>query len=849
MAGPITKFAQQLHADKYRAQGEDFTQSMIRIADALQDNPAHGSALRDMLLNQRFLPAGRVQAGAGAAKEVTLVNCFVMPTIKDSLVGEDSIMDVLAKAAETMKRGGGVGYDFSTLRPRGAHIKTLDSVSSGVVSFMKIFDALCSTIASAGNRRGAQLGCLRVDHPDIFDFIRAKRDNITLTQFNVSVGITDDFMKAVDINGPFNLVFEGKVYQTIQARDLWDEIIHNTWDYAEPGVLFLDTVNRENNLSYCEKIATTNPCFTGETKVWTADGHESFIELVGKEVKVLTQTDDGRLVYRKMFNIRCTQVNAALVKITFDNGSTVTCTPEHKFFLRTGEKISAQDLVKNASIASVYRYKANSKGYLKLAGSSCEILEHHVPFEIDGLGKEFHVHHKNGVKGDNRPDNLEVIDAHEHNSMHMRGDNNPMRRFPERNHFITNVEFSKGKNNGRYRHDIYDTEIRNLSAQGMGANQIAAKFNCAAYTIRKRLGYVAPRKVVNHKVVSVEFLTEKQDVYCGTVEDTHRFFVACGDNDGVLVSNCGEQALPPNGACVLGSFNLTKYIRTNAQNTRVFNFEMFAEDIPHVVRMIDNVNDRSKFPLKEQAAEAQAKRRIGLGITGAANAIEALGQPYGSYGFLAVLTSIMDFMTHKVYAASIELAKEKGPFPLFDAEAYVASPYIQRVVPDLIPLIKKYGIRNSHLMSVAPTGTISLCADNVSSGIEPVFAHSLKRTVRTVDGSVEVDLEDNGVHAFGVYGKTASEVSIQEHLDVLAVAANYCDAAVSKTINVPGTVNFDEFKEIYHQAWVRGVKGCTTFRIDGKRFGILNAPAAEEEAVIEGGACTFDPATGSRTCD
>lgn len=257
--GPTTPLAKELLQMKYLLKGESFKEGMTRIADALKDSPEHFQAFRDILLNQDFLPGGRVQSAMGAPREVTPYNCFVSVEIEDSM---GSIMEAATYAAETMRLGGGIGYDFSKLRPRNDLIVSLDSKASGPVSFMGIFDAICKTIASAGHRRGAQMACLRVDHPDIEEFVTCKSDNTTLTQFNISVLVTDEFMKAVDNDSLFQLKFNGRVYRQVRARYLWDKIVRQTWDFAEPGVLYIDRINRKNNLWYCETISATNPCGT-----------------------------------------------------------------------------------------------------------------------------------------------------------------------------------------------------------------------------------------------------------------------------------------------------------------------------------------------------------------------------------------------------------------------------------------------------------------------------------------------------------------------------------------------------------------------------------------------------------
>jgi len=566
--GPTLQVSEDTHRDKYRGLNESFPEAMYRIAGALADNNEHHREFLDALLHQRFLPAGRIQAAVGSPKRVTAFNCYVMPPIEDSMGG---ILKVLGEAAETMRMGGGVGYDFSTLRPRGDLIKSLDSKSSGPIEFMGIFDAMCKTIMSAGHRRGAQMGVLRVDHPDIEEFIRSKQNTTNLKNFNISVAVTDEFMKAVMNNAPFNLKFDGRVYKTVDAASLWDEILRSTWDWAEPGVLFIDVMNRKNNLHHIETIAATNPC--------------------------------------------------------------------------------------------------------------------------------------------------------------------------------------------------------------------------------------------------------------------------------------AEQSLPPYGACLLGSFNLVKYVEGSRTDGFTFNYEKFKHDIPHVVRAIDNVIDRTIYPLPEQKVEAHSKRRMGLGVTGLANAGEALGYPYASEEFILWMETVFTILRDTAYIASISLAMEKGPFPLFDKDTFGG--FFWATLPEEITdLISEYGIRNSHLLSVAPTGTISLSADNVSSGIEPVFSHpSFSRMINTADGLKKEIVEDYGYRVFGVKGRTADSLSVKEHLKVLITASKYVDSAVSKTCNVGPNVTWQEFKDIYMSAYMGGASGCTTFRANGKRAGILEATYVEESPTEDGAACYIDANTGKRTCE
>lgn len=565
--GPKTPLAKELMEMKYLLKGETFKEGMSRVANALKDDDEHYHTFRDILLNQRFLPGGRVQSAVGAPREVTPYNCFVSMTIEDSM---DSIMEAATHAAQTMRLGGGIGYDFSNLRPNGANIVSLDSRASGPVSFMQIFDAICKTISSAGHRRGAQMGCLRIDHPDIEEFITCKSDNTTLTQFNISVLVTDEFMKAVDNDSMFQLRFDGRVYKQVRARYLWEKIMRQTWDYAEPGVLFIDRINRKNPLWYCETISATNPC--------------------------------------------------------------------------------------------------------------------------------------------------------------------------------------------------------------------------------------------------------------------------------------GEQPLPPHGACLLGSFNLTKYI----SDDRKFMESELRADIDPVVRAMDNIIDRAIYPLPEQKESALSKRRMGLGVTGLANAIEALGHSYGSNHFIECQAAIMGMIRDEAYMSSVRLAKEKGAFPLFDADLYLQSEFSQTLPEHIRYNIKEHGIRNSHLLSIAPTGTISNVADNVSSGIEPPFSLFYDRVIQTFDGPKTERVSDYAYREWGVEGTTALEISAQDHVAVLCEASKYVDSACSKTINIGDNVSWDEFQAVYVAAYEGGASGCTTFRAAGKRAGILTASASEdvaEEPEQEGGACFFDPVSGIRTCE
>ena len=560
---------------RYRERGEirDVTieDSWRRIARALSaaektDSEQWLQKFYEVLRGFRFLPGGRIQAGAGTGHRVTLFNCFVMGAIEDSL---DGIFDALKEGALTMQQGGGIGYDFSTLRPRGDIAQSVGMIASGPVSFMQIWDSMCSTILSTGARRGAMMAAMRCDHPDIEAFVSAKRDPAQLRHFNLSVLVSDDFMRAARSDEPWPLVFpvrrgeetagaetverlwsgagapqSCRVYRRISARELWNKIMHATYDYAEPGVIFIDRVNRMNNLWYRERISATNPC--------------------------------------------------------------------------------------------------------------------------------------------------------------------------------------------------------------------------------------------------------------------------------------GEIPLPPYGACDLGSINLTQFVTDAFTDRSELDLQAIGDTAEVATRMLDNVADISHFPLQKQEHTERSERRIGLGFTGLADALIMLDIPYGSARSLTLAGEVMRTICHRAYRASIELAREKGPFPWFEPDRYLDGPFIRTLPEDIRDGIRRHGIRNSHLTAIAPTGTISLLANNVSSGLEPVYALEYSRRLREADGSMTSHaVIDYAYNLFRErYGDaplppafvTAERIAPNAHLDMQAALQPFVDNAISKTINVPADYGFEQFRSIYDYAYDKGLKGCTTFR-------------------------------------
>lgn len=597
---PVQPISQDVLAEKYLKDGEKTEAELFaRVARALAsvEKPeirAEWEAKFLGNLHAGAIGAGRIMSAAGTDIQATLINCFVQP-VGDCIQGYDDqgypgIYEALREAAETMRRGGGVGYDFSRIRPNGAEVKGTHSIASGPCSYINVFDQSCATVESAGSRRGAQMGVLRIDHPDVLDFITAKRTPGRWNNFNVSVGVTDAFMKALQDNADWELVHrarpgrkvmaagayqrdDGKwVYRRVPARQLWDTIMKSTYDFAEPGILFLDAIGRDNNLNYCETIEATNPC--------------------------------------------------------------------------------------------------------------------------------------------------------------------------------------------------------------------------------------------------------------------------------------GEQPLPPYGCCDLGPIILTRFVRNafGQGGEPTFDFAAFEDVVAIQVRALDNVLDVTFWPLDKQRAEAAAKRRIGVGFTGLGNTLAMLKLRYDRAEGRAMAARIAETMRNAAYRASVELAKEKGAFPQFDADRYLGKgskkgegSFASRLPDDIKADIRKYGIRNSHLLSIAPTGTVSLAfADNASNGIEPPFSWTYTRRKREADGSrSEYVVEDHAWRLFKSQGGdvdnlpdyfvNALAMTAQEHVAMMEAVQPYVDTSISKTVNVPADYPYEDFKDLYQQAWKARLKGLATYRPNPILGAVLEAEPAKKE--------------------
>jgi len=935
---------------------------VARALAAVEKDPARWEPVFYEALENGFIPGGRVNSAAGTALQATLINCFVQPvgdSVSETVDGKPGIYVALMESAETMRRGGGVGYDFSSIRPRGARVRGTDSMASGPVSYMRVFDKSCETVESAGSRRGAQMGILRCDHPDIEDFIHAK-DHGDLKNFNVSVAVTDAFMRAVESDAAWELVhrqppaadFEGAarqradgqwVYREVKARDLWQQIMESTYDHAEPGVFFVDRANADNNLSYVERIEATNPCVTKETWIATGDGPRQVGELIGKPFIAIVSGRGYRTLSQGFFSTG----QKPVVKMTTREGPELRLTADHlvrKVARRTrhvietewsaasalqpGDEIILHDhrmasgwdgagteeegyllgfligdgvLKEDRAILSVWdpgmRSAVNGgqvvspgvAGMMQAAEQAARTLSHRSDFrgwqKIVAGRVEFRLALRSlrdlavslGIRADAKrvTDDIERCSSGFYAGF-LRGlfdtdgsvqgaqakgasirltqvDLGNLYRVQRmllrlgiastvyRNRKLAGEKLLPDGKGGLSRYPIQALHELVVSGENLLRFEQEIGFENAEKAERLRNILGAYRRRLNRErfIATVEALTSDgtDDVFDVTVAEVSAF-----DANGIYVHNCGEQPLPPYGCCCLGSINLAPFVREAFTGKARFDFAAFGEVVRPAVRMLDNVLEATVWPIERQQQEARAKRRVGLGFTGLGDALIMLGLRYDSDEARRTGARIAEAMRDEAYAASIEIAKEKGAFPLLDAEQYCSAPrFASRLPEKLKSEIHRHGIRNSHLLSIAPTGTISLAfADNASNGIEPAYAWSYQRKKRMPDSSMKTyDVED---HAWRLYRHlggdaaslpahfvTAMDISALDHMRMVAEIAPFVDSAISKTVNVPEDYPYTQFRDLYLEAWKAGLKGITTYRPNKVLGSVLSIAAAEAE--------------------
>jgi ribonucleoside-diphosphate reductase alpha chain len=947
--------------EKYAKNGEktaeDLRRRVARALASVEKDPARREPEFFEALEGGFIPGGRVNSAAGTNLQATLINCFVQPvgdSVSETVDGKPGIYVALQEAAETMRRGGGVGYDFSAIRPKGARVRGTHSTASGPVSYMRVFDKSCETVESAGSRRGAQMGILHCTHPDIEDFIHAK-DHGELKNFNVSVAVTDAFMRAVEADAEWELVHKSPpaegfvdaprqrtdglwVYRKVKARELWQQIMDSTYDHAEPGVFFVDRANADNNLSYCEAMESTNPCVTADTRLHTQYGMVTIGELCDLGVPLAVTVDNRALgAESKGTSVRSavpafmTAREADVYRVETEDGYEVKATFWHDFHTQRGT-IKLRDLVPGDHLLiQSDKGQFGNQGSLEL-GVLLGLIAGDGHFTNRGHGQQAAVVNFWGEDRVLAPAVAAYINTLTTGlSLSSRAYRAEPVAVPARNHvfirsvllarFLQHLGFSaetkyrvpeivwkgsedcvRGYLRGLFQADgtvnisgnsqscsirlassrlelLKDVQVvlanwgifcrihlrRNArdtflpngrgdqSAYQCGADYELIIDGESRERFMREIGFVVPTKNEKYqKWVSDKVLRKTQTFSSGVksivrvgrepVYDTTQPDRNTVIFNGLVTGQCGEQPLPAYGCCCLGSINLTLFVRDPFAPQARFDFEAFGRVVRPAVRMLDNVLDATVWPLPQQQAEARAKRRVGLGYTGLGDALIMLGLRYDTEDARRCAARIMQAMRDEAYAASIELAKEKGAFPLFDAERYLAAPrFASRLPEKLKSEIRAHGIRNSHLLSIAPTGTISLAfADNASNGIEPPYSWTYQRKKRMPDGSMKIyDVED---HAWRVYRHlggdmeklppafvTAMDISALDHMRMVAAVSPFVDSAISKTVNVPENYPYTHFKDLYLEAWKAGLKGITTYRPNKVLGAVLSVTPESEQ--------------------
>jgi ribonucleoside-diphosphate reductase alpha chain len=992
---PEQPICRDVLAEKYFKTGETTREQLFaRVARALASVEKPELRVqweREFLANLQAgaIGAGRIMSAAGTDIKATLINCFVQP-VGDAIQGRDAdgypgIYEALREAAETMRRGGGVGYDFSRIRPKGAYVKGTASMASGPCSYMNVFDQSCSTVESAGARRGAQMGVLRIDHPDVLEFITAKRTPGRWNNFNVSVGVSDAFMQAVAADADWELAHKAEpgpavmtqgatqradglwVYRKLPARQLWDTIMQSTYDFAEPGILFLDQMGRDNNLNYTEKIEATNPCVTADTWVMTDEGPAQVGDLVGKPFVALVDgkgfatgsqgffktgtkpvlrlsTREGyelrltadhrvrRVARKTRYTVQVEWTPAASLQagdqIVLHNhrpaaGWEGTGTQEQGYLI--GLLIGDGTLKADKAVISVWapelKQVAQGAPSYALTGAAgimaaAEAAAHTLGHRADFRGFQRPVA---GGRGEARmasaplrdlafslgmwPGSKKITPAIERQSSDfarglLRGlfdaDGSvqgtqekgvsvrltqadlPLLKSVQRMLLRLGIASAiyRGRKpalarpmpDGRGGMALYDSkELHELVISGDNLRVYAERIGFADDAKAERLeqtlaGY---SRALNRErfTATVDAVIEEgiEEVFDVTVADVHAF-----DANGIYVHNCGEQPLPPYGCCDLGPIILTRFVRQpfGVGGEPAFDFDAFERVVATQVRALDNVLDLTFWPLEQQRAESASKRRIGVGFTGLGDTLTLLKLRYDRAEGRAMAAEIARRMRDAAYRASVELGKEKGAFPKFDAKGYLAEGTFASRLPDGLKAdIRQHGIRNSHLLSIAPTGTVSLAfADNASNGIEPAFSWGYTRNKREADGSKSsYTVED---HAFRLYralvdaGASADnpgalpeyfvnalQMSAQDHVAMMQAVQPYVDTSISKTVNVPEDYPYGDFKDLYRQAWQAGLKGLATFRPNGILGAVLEAPAPKPagESPVAAAPLPYDP--------
>ena len=888
------EISRQIWNLKYRNGNESEDEYYKRIPEGLFDNEKQYETLgidniKDEVYNKlkqhKFSLAGRGMYAIGTnRKNQTFSNCFVIPFKNDSM---ESIMEAAKESAMTMKAGGGVGYSISILRPKSCIIKTSGTNSSGAVAFLKILDATCSVIKAGNSRRGAQLCACGIWHPDIEDYIIAKRKG-DLSNFNLSVFVSDEFMVKLENDEDWDLVFpdinyekyndewDGNiklwkskgypiiVHKTLKARDLWNLIMESNYKFAEPGILFEDTINNRNTLYYDEYIQTCNPCFSGDTSILTDNGYVKFTDVVDKEINVWNGDKFSKVTPKVTGENQPTKI------IELSNGRTITCTHYHKWILSNGEKIEAKylsvgdklyktkfpviDIGNDVDEKYAYTYgffcgdgsiETNRKrSSVWLYGNKKSLLDDllYVNYNVCGNDRYF-------LKLDDRFDDKTfvpnvswsiksrldylagIIDSD--GTLNNKGGNIAIssinKEYLNKLNDLLNtlgvsgsvgVNHKSGKRkmpNGKGELDFYN--CKTCYRLTISASKLQTLIGLGLKT--KRVKLTLNESIVNkERFVKITNISEgdvQEKVYCFTEPFNHT-----GVFNGQILGQCGEQPLYWYGSCNLAPINLSTHVKNEFSDDAYFDFEDYIETIKLATITLDKMLDISYYPLQKQKDEVVKKRLIGIGFTGLSDAMSKLKIPYNSKEAVEFTDKVSMLLSEYSYSTSADLAKLIGKFPNYD-ERMLNSYNVKLLSSEVQDKIKKYGLRNSRLTSIAPTGTTSLVMNNCSAGIEPNFALEYTRNIKDDNGGTFQELIENEAWSLFKNSKyyngevpdyfiTAQDLKPEDHLAIQAAAQKWMCTSISKTINCPVDISFEEFKNVYTSGWKLGLKGCTTYR-------------------------------------
>lgn len=758
---------------------ETWADCAVRVAGAISSVEKNGQRIQvdadfyGMLEAQQFIPGGRILRNAGKNKGM-LLNCFGLGW-EDNI---QSIMQLVSDAVVISKYGGGIGFDASPLRPSGAPLVTQgnNSESSGMISFIDGVNSFLELIRGGGDRRAAGITFLSPSHPQIFEFINKKKTDDVWNNFNISVKLTQEFINAVKKDKPWNLQFNNKVYKTVQAREIWDAAVKHAWKKGDPGFVNFDVLEANNPLYYCEKIATVNPCISGDSLISTTMGELPIKELTKyKYVDVYTRNTNGQLTIRPATFFR-TKTNAKIITVKTSRGN-IKCTPDHKFITQEG-KIEAKDLKPKQKIIGLLKKKGNERSVqVGITGGGYDnearlVASYYFGFNTNLL---YDVHHIDGNQRNNSIINLQLLPHYMHSIISNNG----------------HSQWNETNKKGQYVKKQVKKKRKHVDSFG----------DCRTW-----------------RVLEIIDNGEREHVFDGTVDDTHCYFA-----NGILISNCGEIPLPEYGACCLGSVNLSEMYDPKSNDV---NWKLLKQVVYLAVRFLDNVLDVTEYPLPQIDLVARSTRRIGLGVMGLHYLMLKIGiKDYGSKDSIEFMEGLLTKFRNYAYEASIELAKERGAFEKFEAGPHLDGAFARTLPRRIRKDIEQYGLRNGTLLSMPPTGTTSVVA-GVSQGIEPIFCPIYKRKYNEGGKKKQVTEMDALFKQFILEGKNVShfigayDIPPEKHLEIQASAQQYMDNAISKTVLIEKDYQVEKLSKILLDH-VQDVKGVTVYREGSKGEEIL----------------------------